>query len=97
MILEAKMPDLLIRNIPDELKRDIEKRAKSDGRSLSEQAKRLIAKGLESDKPTQNAGEMMLDIFRDCKLTDEEHNEIWGAIEHERKSDAPPREIPFSE
>lgn len=40
------MPDLLIRGLEAELKRRIEERAQRDNISLSEEAKRLIQKGL---------------------------------------------------
>jgi len=40
------MPDLLIRDIDAELKRQIEERANAHRRSLSEEAKSLIRKGL---------------------------------------------------
>ena len=40
------MPDLLIRDIDAEMKRQLEQRANANHRSLSEEAKSLIRKGL---------------------------------------------------
>ena len=80
------MPDLLIRNLPDDMKRDIELKAKESGRSLSEQAKRLLAQALEAEKPKKGFATMVREAYSDCLITDEEHDELWGEIERERKS-----------
>ncbi len=59
------MSDLLIRNIPEPLKGDIEKRARAAGRSLSDEAKSLLRKGLLSDAASERpAGESAYDSLR---------------------------------
>ena len=59
------MSDLLIRNIPDRLKGDIEKRARAAGRSLSDEAKSLLRKGLLNDaEAARPAGETAYDSMR---------------------------------
>ena len=55
------MTDLLIRNIDPRLKRLIEKRARQNGKSLSEEAKILIRKGLGDDR---KLGTEMVNLVR---------------------------------
>jgi plasmid stability protein len=85
------MPDILIRNIAPNLKRNIEERAKRAGRSLSEEMKLLIRAGLERDRPTgqgtMNAYEAFREAFKDCLMTDEEHAEFERILEASRKQD----------
>lgn len=88
------MPDLLIRNLPDDVKRDIERRANESGRSLSEQAKRLIAAALEAEKPKSGFGTMVRDSFSEGLVDDETHDQIWKTLEDTRKSDLG-RDVPF--
>ena len=46
------MPDLLVRDIEDDLKRLIEDRARAHRRSLSDEVKLLVRRGLElPEKP----------------------------------------------
>jgi antitoxin FitA len=84
------MGDLLIRGIPDHLKNDIAKRARETGRSLSDEAKELLRKGLvaEADKPLP-AGETAYDALRrslsGVRLTGEDHAELMQAIEEGRR------------
>lgn len=62
------MTDLLIRNVEPKLKRELEKRARANGRSLSEEAKILLEKG--TAKPATEVGfgtrlfSMLPDEFR---------------------------------
>ena len=49
------MGDLLIRNISDALKRDIAAAADRTGRSLSDEAKELLRKGLIAEKDVKPA------------------------------------------
>ncbi|HTO33899.1 MAG TPA: plasmid stabilization protein [Pararhizobium sp.] len=86
------MGDLLIRNISDALKRDIAAVAKRTERSLSDEAKELLRKGLiaESDiKPVeeQSAYDVLRAAVADCLMTDEEHQEFMALIEESRKND----------
>lgn len=86
------MGDLLIRNISDALKRDIAAAADRAGRSLSDEAKELLRKGLTAEKDTRPAEErsaydVLRAAFGDFRLTDEEHEELTAAIDESRKSE----------
>jgi antitoxin FitA len=56
------MTDLLIRNIEPELKRRIEERARTHGRSLSDETKALIQKGLVAPKPAMKMGDWLYSL-----------------------------------
>jgi plasmid stability protein len=45
------MSDLLIRNVPPRMKRQLQQRARANGRSLSEEAKLLLRKSLSAPEP----------------------------------------------
>jgi plasmid stability protein len=86
------MGDLLIRNISDALKRDIAAAADRTGRSLSDEAKELLRKGLIAEKDFKpmeelNAYDALRAAVADCLMTDEEHDEFMAAIEESRKND----------
>jgi plasmid stability protein len=85
------MGDLLIRNISDALKRDIAAAADRTGRSLSDEAKELLRKGLITESDIQPVEESAYDVLRtaiaDDLMTDEEHAEFMAGIEEGRKSD----------
>jgi hypothetical protein len=58
------MPDLLIRNISVELKRQIERRARESEVSLSDAAKSLIETGLKgSETPRRRLGTEMFELL----------------------------------
>ena len=90
------MSDLLLRNIPEDLKRDIESRAKKSGRSLSEEAKLMLARAIEVERPRQGFGTMMREVFASFDISQAEHEKVWGDIERSRKSDAS-RPLPYSD
>ncbi|MAS04478.1 MAG: plasmid stabilization protein [Ahrensia sp.] len=84
------MSDLLIRNIPDHLKDDISRRAKETGRSLSDEVKELLRKGLLADLEKQPpAGETAYDAIRRAfagvSLSDEEHGDLIRSVEEGRE------------
>lgn len=86
------MGDLLIRNISDALKHDIAAAADRTGRSLSDEAKELLRKGLiaESDiKPAE--GRSAYDVLRAAFGADDGLGDDFAAIldevEAERKKD----------
>ncbi len=86
------MGDLLIRNIPDAMKRDIASRAEKNGNSLSDEAKSLLQKAMVgtsgADKPTRSALDGFREIF--SPLTEKEHEEfarVMDELEAERKKD----------
>ncbi|HEY7300901.1 MAG TPA: plasmid stabilization protein [Xanthobacteraceae bacterium] len=53
------MSDLLIRNVPARMKRQLQDRARANGRSLSEEAKLLLRKALVVPKPKPSMAEWM--------------------------------------
>jgi plasmid stability protein len=58
------MPDLLIRNIPVELKRQIERRARETELSLSDAAKSLIETGLKGGStPRRRLGTELFELL----------------------------------
>lgn len=58
------MSDLLIRNLDPELKRRLEEQARRDGRSLSEEAKLLLNRGLKESAPGRPVGTALVEHFR---------------------------------
>lgn len=88
------MGDLLIRNIPEVLKRDLEEAARRDGRSLSAKSidllrKSLAAEGVEGKRPFVSAWDVLRPIFEAHGAVDEadEYANIMDEIEAERKRD----------
>lgn len=85
------MGDLLIRNISDALKRDIAAAADRAGRSLSDEAKELLRKGLIAESDIKPAEDSAYEVLRAAMagdlMTDEEHAEFMAGIEESRKSD----------
>jgi plasmid stability protein len=57
--IEDVMADLLIRNVAAKLKRQIEERAHAHRRSMSDEAKLLIQKGLNEPKDDRKLGTLM--------------------------------------
>jgi hypothetical protein len=58
------MADLLIRNIEPALKRQIEEHARINKRSLSDEAKRLLLRGLAAPEDTRGLGTLMFESIR---------------------------------
>jgi len=88
------MGDLLVRNIPDTLKQDLITRAHKSGRSLSDETKYVISKGLaaEISEPAQKSGEQfandLLKLFADIpKEEKEQYSKIMDEVEEQRKKD----------
>jgi hypothetical protein len=61
--MERSMPDLLIRDIPLELKRQIERRARESEISLSDAAKNLIEKGLKGETTRRRLGTELFELI----------------------------------
>jgi len=64
------MADLLIRNIDPELKRRLQQRARRDGRSLSDEAKLLLNRGLVQSRPGRPVGTALVELFRAVRPVD---------------------------
>lgn len=62
------MPDLLIRNMTPELKRRLAERARRDRRSLSEEAKLLLNRGLGKETSEKPVGTALVELFRDAAI-----------------------------
>ena len=86
------MGDLLIRNIPEALKRDLESMARRDGKSLSSKSIELLQRSLlvEPDaagKPFVSAWDVLRPIFEQDGPPDGEFAKIMDEIEADRKRD----------
>jgi len=57
------MPDILIRNIDDHLKRKLEASARSHRRSLSEEARMLLKKALQQSPEKRRMGDALLELI----------------------------------
>jgi plasmid stability protein len=62
------MSDLLIRNIDPRLKRRLEARARRSGRSLSEEAKDLLSRGMVESRPGRPIGTALVELFRSTPI-----------------------------
>jgi antitoxin FitA len=84
------MPDLLIRNLPEPMRAQIRKAAATSGRSLSEEAKHLIRKGLaapiEVPEPGNSAWDELRNAFGEVQLNDAEHEDLLSVVDSARKS-----------
>jgi len=56
------MSDLLIRNMTPRMKRQLQERARANGRSLSEEATLLLGKALSTREPEQNLWDWMRNL-----------------------------------
>ncbi|WP_168247426.1 MULTISPECIES: plasmid stabilization protein [unclassified Mesorhizobium] len=86
------MGDMLIRNVPEPLKREIEQAARKIGQSLSGKAIDLLWKGMIAEKegrPEANfsAWDSIRSAFADESAIDGEFAEMMNTIEAERKRD----------
>jgi len=65
------MTDLLIRKVDPKLKREIERRAREHGRSLSDEAKVVLRRGLEAPEPSRKMGTLLSSLFpAECRGDD---------------------------
>jgi len=87
--MEVLMGDLLIRNIPDALKRSLEQAAKRDGQSLSTKSIELLRTSLSAEsenekKPFVSAWDVLRPILYQG---DEEEAEAFAKIMEEIEAD----------
>jgi len=84
------MPDLLIRDLPEPLLAEILKAAANSGRSLSEESKHLIRKGLsarlERPEPGNSAWDELRNALDEAQLSDADHDERFAATVAFRQS-----------
>ena len=86
------MGDLLIRDLPDNIRQDLTEAARRAGHSLSEEAKRRLARNEEQIEPTPKSGKTFLEEIQAlfAGIPDEEREEIakiMDEVERERKTD----------
>ena len=79
------MGDLLIRNFPENLKRKLAEAARENGRSLSDEAKDMLRKGIaiamqEAHLATLDVYDEFRQEFSNALLSDEEHEDMMRAI-----------------
>lgn len=86
------MSDLLIRDLPEPMRTEIRKAAATSGRSLSDEAKYLIRRGLsatlEGPEPGSSAWDEIRNAFCEAQLTDSEHEDLLTVTASARKSGA---------
>jgi antitoxin FitA len=90
--MEAPMGDILIRNIPEPLKREIENAARAAGQSLSGKAIELLRKGIVAEKEVGPKSDLSAwDAIRSAleaeNAVDDEFSKIMDNLEAERKRD----------
>ena len=88
------MGDLLIRNVPEELKRELSEAARRAGRSLSDEAKEALRSGMaaaqrERDLARSSAYDDFRQTFAEALLNDDEHAEMMRAIEDWKQESLP--------
>ena len=86
------MSDLLVRDMPEPLKREIAQAAKARGQSLSAKAIDLMRKGLIAEReaapmPGNSAWEALRSIFEETGGADGEFAKVMDEIEAEGKRD----------
>jgi plasmid stability protein len=69
---------LVVRNLPDEVKERLKRRAKSHGRSLEAEVRALLAEAAETDpdpgscEDARGVGDLVYERFKDVGLTEDE-------------------------
>ncbi|AGS20284.1 FitA-like ribbon-helix-helix domain-containing protein [Rhizobium etli] len=82
------MGDLLIRDVPDAMKRQLQASAQRNGRSLSEEAIEIIRRQIAVGHSGASAGQRLRSLMSDERLTDEELESI-AASRHESDREPP--------
>jgi plasmid stability protein len=90
--METPMADMLIRDIPETLKREIELAARKCGQSLSGKAIDLLHKGMIAEReakpePGLSEWDVIRSAFAAENAIDDEFAKIMDEIEAERKRD----------
>jgi plasmid stability protein len=88
-----RMGDLLIRDVPDDLKRDLSDIARTSGRSMSDEAKAMLRKEIAARRtekpldPPRNAYEELRRVFAPFDEESETFSDIMDEVEARRKKD----------
>jgi plasmid stability protein len=76
--VEAKMAQLLVRNLEDQFKTRLQRRAKRHGRSMEAEAREILRNALhEEQSPKGGLGTEMANMFRGIGLKDREEIREW--------------------
>ncbi|CAN7551637.1 MULTISPECIES: FitA-like ribbon-helix-helix domain-containing protein [unclassified Rhizobium] len=87
------MGDLLIRNVPEDLKRGLGQIASSTGRSMSDAAREMLRRGIlehqtqENELAAGNPYEQLRALFAPFDEESDQFSEIMDEIEQQRKKD----------
>ena len=65
------MAQLLVRNLEDRLKVRLQRRARTHGRSMEEEAREILRNALREEEPARGLGTEIAALFRDCGLQEE--------------------------
>lgn len=82
------MGDLLIRDVPDAMKRQLQESAQRNGRSLSEEAIEIIRRQIAAERSGAPAGQRLRSLMGQERLSDDEVEAI-AASRHERDREPP--------
>jgi plasmid stability protein len=91
------MVDILVRNVPDELRAELKMLASAHRRSLSQEVQSLLSKAISSEKSAGakqfvSAADAFAEMRAQLDMTDEEHREWQEIVDNARKS--PDRAVP---
>ncbi|HEY0120418.1 MAG TPA: hypothetical protein VGC14_01440 [Rhizobium sp.] len=87
------MADILVRDVSENLKRELSEEAKRAGRSISEEIKIQVRKGLNVTRSENSAKaastlSQLRSAFAGFALSDEEHRELMSATDEARRKEA---------
>lgn len=82
------MGDLLIRDVPDAMKRQLQESAQRNGRSLSEEAIEIIRRQIAAERSGTPAGQRLRSLMGGERLSDDEVEAI-AASRRERDREPP--------
>ncbi|ANM08893.1 MULTISPECIES: FitA-like ribbon-helix-helix domain-containing protein [unclassified Rhizobium] len=82
------MGDLLIRDVPEAMKRQLQESAQRNGRSLSEEAIEILRRQIAAERSGVSAGQRLRALMGDERLSDDEVDAI-AASRHEPDREPP--------
>ncbi|WHO73130.1 plasmid stabilization protein [Rhizobium sp. BT03] len=82
------MGDLLIRDVPEAMKRQLQESAQRNGRSLSEEAIEILRRQIATERSGVSAGQRLRALMGDERLSDDEVDAI-AASRHEPDREPP--------
>ncbi|MGR9188109.1 FitA-like ribbon-helix-helix domain-containing protein [Rhizobium leguminosarum] len=82
------MGDLLIRDVPDAMKLQLQESAQRNGRSLSEEAIEIMRRQIAVERSGASAGQRLRSLMSDERLSEDEVEAI-ATSRHERDREPP--------